>query len=45
MALVLLLILWGELALAGASGTLVTQKLPRGCELDPKRRGREILIW
>lgn len=40
------LILWGELAPAGASDTLVTRRVPRGCELDPKReRQREILIW
>lgn len=29
----------GELALAGASGAPVTQKVPRGCELDLKGRG------
>lgn len=36
----------GELTLAGASGTLVTHRVPRGCELGPKgERQREILIW
>lgn len=36
LALLLPLMLWGDLALAGASGTLVTHKAPRGCELDLK---------